>query len=870
MSAARLLHLWCLPDAQRDVAGPNDSGSAAHQFFEQNTYRLRLHALAQNDDPGSLTRFLPSSFSGFTTFEAALGLLDAKPDSGKWRMRVTGTGPQTAALAFDIAPADLATALNALAAVTHPVEVTAGNAGNIYIIRPTVPADDFTFEVSEIDLTPLCIQRVRKGTDGAGSYTMVKLVKAYLAFADTWTFPTPPPATIAMGRIGDVTKNCIQYLAIPFAAAGSFSFTHAGIETTLIAVDTDASTIAAALNALFVDGASSPRFRVLKSSSAFQIECLGPLAKQAVALLGLTLFGQEPLDTPEADFQLTELPLEMTVAGKDGVNLVFELTGIDAANNEWTLIRDTRATVLNTLIDRTTSAAIGAIATHYDTVYLSAEPTEALIIGQRSAAVIVTGSGTVGSAGEYSTAFTHNLNTLTPGVCIFELVNVAPAKWRLVPETEYDARSDGDPNVIIVVFPFTPPTTGHAGSLKIFCTNFDAQVWTNVHTHPLTAIHRASDMVTLDVILATLTASLPTGWPVIPGSQIADGSITPDKLDLDALAAALGRNAKFLQTLVTLMSDSNVLNAIAAGLLASANFLTSLANSSAFLTALTSNAAFVAALLSNVTFLEAVRGVVLDMLTGAASRDSILIRLPDTDATFPALPAGGALPPLAAIQISPASLGSVTGSVPKAAGGNAGQTFTVAGGAHLQPHRRKLFADGDVIFSDGYDWFRAAVDGAEYSDAAMDRQLFALHVNDAMLAPGTKLALNFGFTLALAGANCEGYYLFELKRGTANSAGTPQNLSTVTWDETVISQPLILTDSAVTHSFAYTAARTAGGVLTATKAAYLAPSSAAAAPAAARFVLLAQLTHFDVQNVPDPRGQVRLAMKSATATIVKL
>ena len=138
-----------------------------------------------------------------------------------------------------------------------------------------------------------------------------------------------------------------------------------------------------------------------------------------------------------------------------------------------------------------------------------------------------------------------------------------------------------------------------------------------------------------------------------------------------------------------------------------------------------------------------------------------------------------------------------------------------------------------MIFSTGYDWFKGTLDGTEMYAAEMDRQLFALHVNDAMLALGTRLAVNFGFTLSLAAGSCEGYYLFQLKRGTADSATvSPQNLSGVTWDETVISQPLILTDSAVTHSFGYEVERSAGGVLTAEKRIYLADPVAAGTPAA--------------------------------------
>ena len=416
---ARLLEIYAVLGQQKAVRGPQDTGEATFSFVEGDTYRLRLNAQRPVTELGSLSRFTPATFSEFVSFEAALGQVDAAPEGGTWKIKKTG-GLFSDALNFNATPAEVKAAVEALDGIgPNKVQVTTGNAPHIYIIRPISAADDYTFE-TQSSLVPLCTARVRKGTDGSGSYTVVKLHKAYFAFADQWEFPMPPEVEVIVERVGSTTKNATQLINIPVGAMGSFELQHSGFSTRTIAVDgITASAVETALNELFSDGATAPRFRCFQAgSTAIQVECIGALAKQAVPELGIALYGQAPLPTPETDFALTELPMELFIATKDKLKLVLDIVGIDAEGREHTLVLR-EVEIRNSLVDRGTSATIGAVATNYVTVTQTADPEAPVQIGFRSNQIVAAGSGSTGTPGSYSQNFTHNLNTKIPIIFAF-------------------------------------------------------------------------------------------------------------------------------------------------------------------------------------------------------------------------------------------------------------------------------------------------------------------------------------------------------------------------------------------------------------------------------------------------------------------
>jgi hypothetical protein len=155
----------------------------------------------------------------------------------------------------------------------------------------------------------------------------------------------------------------------------------------------------------------------------------------------------------------------------------------------------------------------------------------------------------------------------------------------------------------------------------------------------------------------------------------------------------------------------------------------------------------------------------------------------------------------------------------------------------------------------------------------MEVELFKLYVSDSMLVAGSNFLCSFAFSVKLTG-NCEGRYKFILRRGTLTALDGPDNFSAVTWDDTIVTAPILVTSAEVTHKFGFGVVRGAdvGGVpaMTATKTTYD-TSIAATAPALPKFLLQARLIEWDTNDVPDPTGQVTLTMIAANcnARIVK-
>lgn len=859
--------IWLDLDRQLAVEGPDSTNRAELRFFQGDTLELVLHGLRFNRGSLAGQPYDPAHID-WHTLKAGVLRVDAAPRAGSWKLSVGEGGGAllTAALGAAETKASLATKLNALANVTAAGGLTVedGGAANIWRIQWNTPANALPLAAVEKKLTPFSFSRVSTD-DGTPGRVEVKLFQAPVAFTDQFALPEPPAVYVGRVVAGTAGRNEVQRVRIPAGAQGQFAFTTQGRGLIPVGAVT-AAVLAATLNAPFV--AANPadlRFKVTAPAArVFDLEFIGAYAAAAQDLLAVEMFDQVPLDTPTAALPLTALALEDALDGAPFVELLFEVTAADEAGREFTLCQQA-VTLVNDGLDAPMALNTPDwLVSAQQAASESLDPDAPIISGTlsyRGNLGVVAAPRTGSRAWDVA----HGLGTLFPLPVVYDAVG----RRRLTPFVEYDGEVT-DANTCVITFAVAPD----ADSIQLLVASFEAATVLNNHEHPWTQIYRLNGDATktyLLAIIAALQESLPDGWPNVPGGKITDGSITPAKLDLAALARSLKVNAEFLRTLVNLMGDTSILAAIANHLLASDTFLTSLANNATFVAALTSNATFVTNLLSSATFLNAVRGLLLDAVQGTGFGDGLLIRLPDHDEAFPALLTGGSFDHLPLVQISPTDLGAgtVTGYVVKAAAANAGKKLTVVTVAHLPPHRRKTFADGAVIFSDGFDWWLAAVDGTEYYAAEFDRALFSMHINDQMLALGTRFAVRFAFDLSLAG-NCGGRYTFELRRGTVNSAGSaPLNFSDVTWNDTIIVEALVLSDSAVSHVFGFAVERSATNVLTATKTSYLA-TAAATAPAAAKFVLQARLTRFDVENVAAPRGQVRLLMKSAAASIVKL
>ena len=952
--SSRTLDLFLVLGQQRAVRGLADPSAPTLRLFENNTYALRLNALKVT---AGLTPFVATKWSEFASFEASLGVLDASPVSGKWKLKVQGETETTGALDFNITAGNLSTALNALAAVTAGggVSVTLWNAlANVFIVRAGNGTTDFTFEAAGNSLVPLCDIRIRKASDGGGSYTMVKLRQGYLAHAggDDFVFPNPPAVTCTVTRVGGITANCLQLLSVPSGATGTLDLGHVGQKTTILNVATlKAATVQAALNGLFADGATNPRFACYDATdgASVQIECLGPLARTAVDALEVTMYGQVPLDSPVANFAITPLPIELRVSGKPTTDVVFELAGFDSGGNEITLLQQT-ATLVNTMLNAASSQAFAAVATKYTTVYQTTGGGDATIIGQRSARIVVAGSGTVPSAGAYEVVFTHDLSTVKPLITVWQLTDVSGAgSYRQLKSSEFDAQSHGNPAAVTLNFPFTPPTAGHVGALEVWATNLNAEVAINDHRYTTDAIDGVGGDAgrNLTAIIALLRAAMPSGWPTVPGSALADGSVDASKINLASLIAALMTPAgsgfsAFMTALRTDVQDATLIS----------NFLTALSTStqltsqlSAFaktiLTKLNGTPELAAALQNTIATDPGLTQFFADLILsaladGATLKDAVLftvpdflLHLPNADTANGDLANGetdGFFPLPAAIFTTLTDDGNITDALPEPSSSLKGHYRTVAGQAYSF---YRDFTDGQIVYCTGFEWFPGVIVSGKMFTTDGDAQLFTVEVNDKMLAAGTRFSVLAGLTLSQTG-NCAGRWLLELKRGTVNAeaSGTPGNISTISWDDTILSEQLIFDATAITHNFGFAVSRTAlalavtnssttvtcpstallavgmgvagtgipAGALiasitngttfvlsvaattsttqtlslfAATKTLYT-TTGAATAPTSGSFVLGAFLSRLDTQNVTEPRGRITARMTGVKASIVKL
>ncbi len=961
---ARLYDVFLILGEQQAARGANDNSRPDFNFYENNTYQLRLNPL-QRVQPGAVTlqRFTASTFSEFAGFEACLGTLDAKPDGGDYKLKLDATSELTDAIAFDADADAVKDALEALSGIgVGKLDVTLGNESNIYIIRPVDPDDDYTFAFAEVALTPLCEVRLRKASDGEGTYTMLKVRQMPLAFTDGFAFLTPPPSTLTSLRTGNSTRNAIMLLTIPAEAVGSLSLDHGGFFTgTFKPFAITEVGLAAALNGLYADSATVTRFVVSREDAFhYEIECVGPLARQAVTICGITLYGQVASDSPVAEFPVNALPLELRVSGEDSVQLLFEVAGYDDAGNEHTLVRS-RATVFSTMLSGGLTAVLSTVGIRYETVFVSADAEgSAEIIGQRSQNLALPGSGTVPSAGTYQVTFTHGLGTLTPLVTGWMLTDTAgDGSWREMDGTEFEARCLGDANAVRITMAHIPPTAGHVGCVQFTVTNLDAQALANAHRHTTDAIDGVSPDtgLTLTQIIAALRVSIAalTGdLPGIPGSLLVDGSIEPSKINLSSLISNLfstgGANvANVLTNLRVLVTDATLVSNVFSALATNTALSTVLQNfAQTVLSQVNNTPQFAAAIKTTIagdaglsSFFQAL--VVAALQDGATVRDAVIFSVPDLAFTMPdAATANGFLPdgtqdgffPLPCALFTLTEDADVTGRLSKPVAALKGHYSEVVTKAHTRGFVR-LFSDGQIVYCTGGtlaspgEWFPGVLDTGKMFTTDGDVTLFTLGINDRMLSADTRFSLLAAVTLQQRG-NCEGRWLLELKRGTlaAEASGTPGNISDITWNDTIISQQLVLDATDVTHNFGFAVNRTArtlcvtnstttvtcpstallavgmgvagtgipSGALIAsitngttfvlsaaattsttqtlslfasTKTLYVV-TEAAAAPTSANFVLGAFLSRYDTQNVDAPRGIVTATMKGVRASIVKL
>ncbi len=179
--------------------------------------------------------------------------------------------------------------------------------------------------------------------------------------------------------------------------------------------------------------------------------------------------------------------------------------------------------------------------------------------------------------------------------------------------------------------------------------------------------------------------------------------------------------------------------------------------------------------------------------------------------------------------------------------------------------------------SDGRVWYRLtrAAQTNSFYPLDFERELFLLHINEAMWQADGRFSVEFDLELQLFVANTRAQFLVVIEAGTAPGQGTPspvsENLADVVWQPApLLSQRIIISGLKLKHHFGAIIKRSLDNVISAERRLYTAWSAcpAESVPLTPGFVLRARLVQFDTENsVRGAKGYVFAALTQAKAQI---
>lgn len=906
--AAYPIHL----DTERRRAFTDVRTSAAPdlRFTQGDTYKLRLHGWKSAAADSAFDLYVPATLQ-WHTLKAAITRIDAAPMGGTWRIRA-GTdevSETTALLAFDISKSGLQTALNNLTPVAAAggLVVVPTGAANIYRLLWNEPDSAVPLTITDNKLVPHCFSRVIPDDNTPGKVS-VKIFQSPYAFTDDFTNPLPPACTVETVVSGNGTRNEVQRLRVPAGASGQFAFTTQGRGLIPVAGVTPAL-IADTLNAPYVAAlATDKRFAARSVASGvdgqiFDIEFIGAFAKADQDLLAIEMFDQVAIETPEALLAVTGPGIEDALDGAPEVSLIFEIVAVDADGRETTLCHQA-CTVVNDGIDGKMASGIPAWKKPADQAQNAQmeDPNTPIISGS------ISWRGSLGDAEQQDETATkwnvvHTLGTLDPFVVLYSTVT----RRRLKPYVEYDAEAI-DEQTVRLTFPV--PVGG--GEISVTVVNFAAQSLLNSHEHPWTQIYKLLDDGSkqyLPDLFDALLNAMPDGWPNIPGSNIADGTMTAAKLNLADVIAALEQSPAFLEMLRRLVKDATLIT----------NLVTEFQTNTALAQVFNS---FVGAIttvfISDPQLTQLIRTIVLNVLQGGVAllpAGSTVFAIPDFELIAP--PPLSAPAPSTKVNVvqavsSQVAVGdntttttgnqtvsvetpgirplyaelapslwsndldetTLTGRLPGTPA--AAKVYTVgAGGAQSVSQtgirrRGERFTAGERIAMVNGFWQRVSPgsSGTIWHPSETERTIWDLEVGDQYLWPGTRLSVNFVLQLALLGGARGRIYLI-----IESAAFTPDTneQQVYSWQE-ICAERLALTEAVGYHSIRLEITRAGNGTLSGLY--KLAGKRTDFAPAGANLALRARLSRFTVSsafsNTAPARGAVSVKMNGALASIAPL
>lgn len=649
----RILHLYANRQENIFVQGPNSANPLGELRVAQgDTLQLVVHNMIQNTASPALTPFVEKPLV-FGSMRASIGYVDKSPVRGSFKLKVADEittelnwpADLTAAGALTTWKTAVLNALKALPGVGADgvrLEDPENTPGNLFYFTWTDPLRDDEIEIVENRLFPPTEATSSSSLTSFGFTQQVKLAQFPLRMTapGAFTRPMPPVIVVIESRPGSAGTNAEQTIVVPAGAMGSVSFSWNGASTKTMEVATlTPSSIATALNAIVPNGSTNPSFRceqrVNREGRRFAVEFIGDLEGAAQPMLGKAMHDQEAVPFVVGTFNLKGLPIEQTLNGSGEIRLLLELV-IDDGGEE-TFLRE--LILVNDMTSGETAsnaAEQGSVYTVETTVLVDAGLGEPFAEAAPGLSFIPPAAGT-------DFLIAHGFDTLWPKVIVYQRTNLDPEQWREVTDNEVTKLATNSNNVL-VSFPFElsddeltgdDPNPLWRENWKIYVGTPDAKIVAFPHKHDFDNILESlPGGQTLRTKLAALEAAIGivAGAVAIPAGNIT-GTISPTKIDLTALIAALKAKAEFAPMLADVVNGNEALVTAIATRLSQVNAFvetlkaviqTNVELRKVFATEISKTAEFVETLKTVITESSTIRQAVVEMLKTSVEFTSLL------------------------------------------------------------------------------------------------------------------------------------------------------------------------------------------------------------------------------------------------------
>lgn len=324
-----------------------DLGSDVQQqprpFVQGDTYNLRVMAVKPRADRNirRLWEFveLPSALY------VALGEVGARPANGTFKL--TFGGDTTSALAFNATPAQVQTALNALASITTAGGVTvSGIEGGPYQVAfVTTGARELLTGNADglFPLTAANIYEARAGDAEVSEIQLIALDRLSAALAQTWTSLPAAAGTVTELQAGGSGVPEVQRVTISSDAYdGSFLLTFSAASSAPIPHNASAEDLTAILESVSSIGAGN--VSVIGDGPSWDITFIGALTGNQ-PLMTVDVSGLAVPVGKQGAFNLATAGIESLVGGEAAVTAMLEVSGV--VEGDHATVLQIEATVLN-------------------------------------------------------------------------------------------------------------------------------------------------------------------------------------------------------------------------------------------------------------------------------------------------------------------------------------------------------------------------------------------------------------------------------------------------------------------------------------------------------------------------------------------